>query len=162
MAGHSCHDRRCALLADGMITPPISVTSAIEGLRQILPASAYHRDSKRSLSLFSAYFRSFLFFAAIWHRFYRKNVWPDHVYMVYHAGRSGCLFIYLMILIFSKHSARIMLFNFLQYLSGKDFGYLGAVFLCTTGAEALYSDLGHCGQGNIRYLLDFCKNLSAH
>ncbi len=27
---------------------------------------------------------------------------------------------------------------------------LGAVFLCTTGAEALYSDLGHCGKKNIR------------
>ena len=30
------------------------------------------------------------------------------------------------------------------------FWFLGAVFLCTTGAEALYSDLGHCGRGNIR------------
>ena len=30
------------------------------------------------------------------------------------------------------------------------FWLLGAVFLCTTGAEALYSDLGHCGRGNIR------------
>jgi len=27
---------------------------------------------------------------------------------------------------------------------------IGAVFLCTTGAEALYSDLGHCGRSNIR------------
>jgi KUP system potassium uptake protein len=30
------------------------------------------------------------------------------------------------------------------------FVLLGAVFLCTTGAEALYSDLGHCGRKNIR------------
>ena len=30
------------------------------------------------------------------------------------------------------------------------FWLLGAVFLCTTGAEALYSDLGHCGRDNIR------------
>jgi KUP system potassium uptake protein len=30
------------------------------------------------------------------------------------------------------------------------FWLLGAVFLCTTGADALYSDLGHCGKGNIR------------
>jgi KUP system potassium uptake protein len=33
----------------------------------------------------------------------------------------------------------------------KGFWILGAVFLCTTGAEALYSDLGHCGRANIRY-----------
>jgi KUP system potassium uptake protein len=32
----------------------------------------------------------------------------------------------------------------------KGFWILGAVFLCTTGAEALYSDLGHCGKTNIR------------
>lgn len=40
-------------------------------------------------------------------------------------------------------------FEFLKnYPEG--FWLLGAVFLCTTGAEALYSDLGHCGRGNIR------------
>ena len=41
----------------------------------------------------------------------------------------------------------------------KGFWILGAVFLCTTGAEALYSDLGHCGRANIRIFLDICKNL---
>ncbi|QOW08934.1 potassium transporter Kup [Kaistella flava (ex Peng et al. 2021)] len=34
---------------------------------------------------------------------------------------------------------------------------LGAVFLCTTGAEALYSDLGHCGAKNIRVSWIFVK-----
>jgi KUP system potassium uptake protein len=34
---------------------------------------------------------------------------------------------------------------------------LGAVFLCTTGAEALYSDLGHCGKSNIRISWIFVK-----
>jgi KUP system potassium uptake protein len=34
---------------------------------------------------------------------------------------------------------------------------LGAVFLCTTGAEALYSDLGHCGRENIRMSWIFVK-----
>ncbi len=34
---------------------------------------------------------------------------------------------------------------------------LGAVFLCTTGAEALYSDLGHCGRSNIRISWFFVK-----
>jgi KUP system potassium uptake protein len=37
------------------------------------------------------------------------------------------------------------------------FWLLGAVFLCTTGAEALYSDLGHCGKGNIRISWVFVK-----
>ena len=34
---------------------------------------------------------------------------------------------------------------------------LGAVFLCTTGAEALYSDLGHCGKKNIHYTWVYVK-----
>jgi KUP system potassium uptake protein len=37
------------------------------------------------------------------------------------------------------------------------FWTLGAVFLCTTGAEALYSDLGHCGRDNIRISWIFVK-----
>ena len=37
------------------------------------------------------------------------------------------------------------------------FWILGAVFLCTTGAEALYSDLGHCGKQNIRITWGFVK-----
>ena len=43
------------------------------------------------------------------------------------------------------------------------FWILGAVFLCTTGAEALYSDLGHCGKSNIRLgwgFVKFCLLLS--
>jgi len=40
----------------------------------------------------------------------------------------------------------------------KGFLILGAVFLCTTGAEALYSDLGHCGKENIRYSWIFVKS----
>src|SRR5438132_10664471 len=39
----------------------------------------------------------------------------------------------------------------------KGFWLLGAVFLCTTGAEALYSDLGHCGIKNIRITWIFVK-----
>ncbi|MDW8296951.1 MAG: KUP/HAK/KT family potassium transporter, partial [Raineya sp.] len=39
------------------------------------------------------------------------------------------------------------------------FWILGAVFLCTTGAEALYSDLGHCGRGNVRVSWAFVKTM---
>jgi KUP system potassium uptake protein len=44
-----------------------------------------------------------------------------------------------------------------QYPGG--FILLGAVFLCTTGAEALYSDLGHCGRKNIRISWIFVKTM---
>ena len=42
------------------------------------------------------------------------------------------------------------IFNMIANVKG-GFWVLGAVFLCTTGAEALYSDLGHCGKKNIRF-----------
>jgi KUP system potassium uptake protein len=48
----------------------------------------------------------------------------------------------------------------IEYPNG--FYILGGVFLCTTGAEALYSDLGHCGKWNIRYSWIFVKNLPGH
>ena len=41
------------------------------------------------------------------------------------------------------------------------FWILGAVFLCTTGAEALYSDLGTLREKKYSYFLDFCKNMPA-
>ncbi len=46
-------------------------------------------------------------------------------------------------------------FRFLSEYPG-GFILLGAVFLCTTGAEALYADLGHCGQKKYKSLMDFC------
>ena len=52
----------------------------------------------------------------------------------------------------SPHYAYDLLTN---YPNG--FWLLGAVFLCTTGAEALYSDLGHCGIKNIRITWTFVK-----
>ena len=58
---------------------------------------------------------------------------------------------------FSKPSIHIMVFKLLTtYPDG--FYILGGVFLCTTGAEALYSDLGHCGKWNIRYSWIFVKS----
>jgi KUP system potassium uptake protein len=50
----------------------------------------------------------------------------------------------------------IYIVDFLQS-SPNAFLLLGAVFLCTTGAEALYSDLGHCGKQNIRVSWIFVK-----
>jgi KUP system potassium uptake protein len=46
--------------------------------------------------------------------------------------------------------------NFLMNYPGA-FWLLGSVFLCTTGAEALYSDMGHCGRQNIQISWIFVK-----
>lgn len=130
-----------AMLADGMITPPITVSSAIEGLR------IFYKDIPTvpiviviiSLLFLIQQFGTFIVGKAfgpimfIWFTmmavlgiFYLvefpeilKSVNPYYAYQLL-SSNPGALFI------------------------------LGAVFLCTTGAEALYSDLGHCGRANIR------------
>jgi KUP system potassium uptake protein len=60
----------------------------------------------------------------------------------------GCMHIFDDLSIFKALSPYYALKFLITYPNG--FWLLGAVFLCTTGAEALYSDLGHCGRGNIR------------
>lgn len=139
-----------ALLADGIITPPITVTSAIEGIQNI---------------------------------YYEVNVIPIVIFiliLLFTFQRAGTDLV-------GKSFGPIMLIWFLMLgiLGGKEiikewsvfealnpaYTYylithhpdgifvLGAVFLCTTGAEALYSDMGHCGKKNIQISWIFVKTM---
>jgi KUP system potassium uptake protein len=144
------------LLADGIITPPISVSSAIEGLSMVkglenifVPGSA--------LVLYIVIFILLSLF--IFQRFGTKVV----------GGLFGpvmaCWFTMLGILginqiihcpqIFKALSPHYGMRLLIHHPNG--FWLLGAVFLCTTGAEALYSDLGHCGRKNIQLSWIFVK-----
>ena len=142
-----------ALLADGIITPPITVTSAIEGLRQI---PAFHEITQGNIVAIVIAIISGLFFvqqfgtASIGKLFGPiMFVWFSmlavlgSVHLVDDIAILKCL---------SPHYAFELLTKY-----PKGFWLLGAVFLCTTGAEALYSDLGHCGRANIRYSWVFVK-----
>ena len=142
-----------ALLADGIITPPISVTSAIEGLRQ-LPAFAKIQQSTIVIIVIGII--SVLFFlqqfgtTTIGKLFGPiMGIWFTMLAVLGIAHLTDDLSIFKAL---SPHYAIQLL---TQYPKG--FWLLGAVFLCTTGAEALYSDLGHCGKGNIRYSWIFVK-----
>jgi len=143
-----------ALLADGMITPPISVTSAVEGLRNI-PALGSISDNTIVgivLGIIAALFFMQQFGTASIGKLFGPimTLW---FIMLAVLGASH-LFDYLYVFkAFNPYYA----FNLLTtYPHG--FWLLGAVFLCTTGAEALYSDLGHCGRGNIRASWIFVKS----
>lgn len=136
------------LLADGIITPPISVSSAIEGLEIIVPDIPTVPIVITILSV--------LFF---FQRFGTQKV-----------GRTfGVAMILWFTMLFTVGVSQIVNFPsilkavnpmyayklLMEYPHG--FWLLGAVFLCTTGAEALYSDLGHCGRKNIRMTWGFVK-----
>ncbi|MEO6583088.1 MAG: KUP/HAK/KT family potassium transporter [Ferruginibacter sp.] len=143
-----------ALLADGMITPPISVTSAIEGLKQV---PALHDISQWTVIYIVIGILSLLFFLQQFGTaFIGKFFGP--IMIVWFTMLSTLGFVYLvqdlsMLKAFNPYYGIRLL---IAYPSG--FYILGGVFLCTTGAEALYSDLGHCGKWNIRYSWIFVKS----
>lgn len=136
-----------ALLADGMITPPISVTSAIEGLKQVPAFAGIHQKTiiYIVLGILSALFFIQQFGTAFIGRFFGPlmTVWFLMLAMLGIVHISDDLHVFKA---FNPYYAIKLL---TVYPNG--FYILGGVFLCTTGAEALYSDLGHCGKWNIRY-----------
>ncbi|MFL5743289.1 MAG: KUP/HAK/KT family potassium transporter [Niastella sp.] len=142
-----------ALLADGMITPPISVTSAIEGLRNI---KYLGQIEDRTIVYIVIAILSVLFFlqqfgtTAIGKMF--GPIMLCWFSMLAVLGASHLLDDLHIFKALSPYYAIDLLANY-----PKGFWLLGAVFLCTTGAEALYSDLGHCGRANIRYSWIFVK-----
>ncbi len=137
-----------ALLADGIITPPISITSAIEGLRE-LPALRHLGETDNTIviivvSILSAFFFLQQFGSASIGKLFGPImfIWFTMLAVLglYHLSDDFSIF---------KALSPYYAIHFLAtYPSG--FWLLGAVFLCTTGGEALYSDLGHAGRGNIR------------
>ncbi|HVD97211.1 MAG TPA: KUP/HAK/KT family potassium transporter [Cytophagaceae bacterium] len=137
-----------ALLADGIITPPISVASAVEGLRII--------DSKiNTIPIVITIICVLFVLQRFGTKFMGNSFGPIMTLWFLMLGVLGFkeLLHYPMILkAVNPYYAYNMLVN---YPGG--FWLLGAVFLCTTGAEALYSDLGHCGKENIRITWVFVK-----
>jgi KUP system potassium uptake protein len=143
-----------SLLADGMITPPISVTSAVEGLKQI---DFFSGINGTTIVYIVIGILILLFFAQ---QFGTASIGKMF-------GPIMCVwFSMLAVLGFFHLSDALYIFKAFNPYYGirllthypKGFFLLGAVFLCTTGAEALYSDLGHCGRGNIRISWIFVKS----
>ena len=136
-----------SLLADGIITPPISITSAIEGLKE-LPSLGIEDGSNTVviivLSILALFFFTQQFGTASIGKFFGPIMFIWFTMLL----ALGLVHVFDDLSIFKALSPHYA-FNFLKNYSG-GFWLLGAVFLCTTGAEALYSDLGHCGRSNIR------------
>jgi KUP system potassium uptake protein len=138
------------LMADGIITPPISVASAIEGLQKVNP----HIETVPivitiliGLFIFQQFgtdkigkiFGPVMF---IWFTFIGVL---GLMAMSHYPGVLKAL---------NPKYAYIMLTD-----SPSHFWLLGSIFLCTTGAEALYSDMGHCGRNNIRVSWIYVKTM---
>ncbi len=142
-----------ALIADGMITPPISITSAIEGLKNIPVLNDIHDNTIIIIVL-----------SILVVLFFMQQFGTNSIGKMF-GPIMTVWFLMLAVLGLSNVHSELHIFKaFNPYYAytlltvyPKGFWLLGAVFLCTTGAEALYSDLGHCGRGNIRISWVFVK-----
>jgi len=137
-----------ALLADGVITPPISVSSAIEGLRAVYPTIP-------TVPIVIGIIAGLFLLQNFGTQIVGKAFGPIMLVWFTMLGVLGTTWILqnpTILRAFNPYYAYELL---VQYPGG--FWLLGSVFLCTTGAEALYSDLGHCGKGNIRISWIFVK-----
>ncbi len=135
-----------ALLADGMITPPISITSAIEGLDELPVLHGMTTDTIVIIVL--AILAIFFFMQQFGTASIGKMFGPIMFTWFTMLAVLGAAHLLDDLSIFKALSPYYAIEFLKNYPQG--FWLLGAVFLCTTGAEALYSDLGHCGRGNIR------------
>jgi KUP system potassium uptake protein len=135
-----------ALIADGFITPPISISSAIEGLDIIfpdLPTLPIVVTILLLLFVFQQFGTSVVggVFGPV------MLLWFTTIGFL---GLSQVATNPGVLAAFNPYYAINLLTN---YPGG--YWILGAVFLCTTGAEAMYADLGHCGKKNIRFSWTF-------
>lgn len=139
-----------ALLADGIITPPISVASSIEGLR-------YFNENLNTIPIILGIIFFLFMIQQFGTKFVGKAFGP--IMMIWFL-MIGSLGIYSLFGNFSILKAINPYYAF-DLLKNYPHGFwlLSAVFLCTTGAEALYSDLGHCGRPNIRISWIFVKSM---
>ena len=147
-----------ALLADGILTPAVTVTTAIEGLRTIPAVHAVLGDDQGRVVAITLAIIIVLFLvqrigtAKIGHAF-----GPIMTLWFLFLGGTGLFFVF-------QHPAVLLCLNPVRgiafLLSPNNHAgimILGSCFLATTGAEALYSDMGHVGRGNIYATWPFVK-----
>jgi KUP system potassium uptake protein len=140
----------CCILGEGIITPPISVASAIEGLK-LIPRFSQIPTIPIIITIITALF----FIQQFGTKFIGKFFGPVMLIWFLTLGIMGIIGLSNDFTVLKALNPYYGIKLLVAYPGG--FWLLGAVFLCTTGAEALYSDMGHCGRDNIRMSWIFVK-----
>jgi KUP system potassium uptake protein len=142
----------CCILGEGIITPPISVASAVEGLRLIPRFADLH-----TIPIVIAIITFLFFIQQFGTKFIGKFFGPVMLTWFLTLGVVGFMGLchdFTALKALNPYYGISLLIN-----HPGAFWLLGSVFLCTTGAEALYSDMGHCGRSNIRISWIFVKSM---
>ncbi len=141
-----------ALLADGIITPPISVSSAVEGIKTFYPNL---NTVPIVIGILFVLFTIQQFGTKLVGKFFA----PVMLLWFSMIGVLGAIQIFgdfeVLKAINPYYAYHLLIAD--KGINPEGFFVLGFVFLCTTGAEALYSDMGHCGKKNIRISWIFVK-----
>ena len=148
-----------ALLADGILTPAVTVTTAIEGLRTIPAAHAIIGDNQHIVVMITIAILCTLFaLQKAGTSTIGKAFGPVMTLWFLFLGAMGVMNMFADIsVVRALNPVRGILFLFDGKLNAAGLMVLGSVFLCTTGAEALYSDMGHVGKSNIYVSWPFVK-----
>jgi KUP system potassium uptake protein len=129
------------LMADGIITPPISVASAIEGLQKFNP-------ELNTVPIVIAIIIGLFMIQQFGTQQIGKFFGPVMLVWFTFIGVMGALALHHDVTVLKAINPYYAYQLLVNYPRG--FWLLGGIFLCTTGAEALYSDMGHVGRNNIR------------
>jgi KUP system potassium uptake protein len=143
-----------ALIADGFITPPISVSSAVEGLSNLGTRWGIDFTHIHTVPIVITILTLLFIIQQFGTNVVGKAFGPIMTLwfaMISILGIQQIVQHPSVLAALNPYYAYNLIVNFHGELSNVNgFWLLGAVFLCTTGGEALYSDLGHCGKENIR------------
>ena len=147
-----------ALLADGVLTPAVTVTTAIEGLRSIPSMDKFLGSGQTNVILITLAIICALF--AVQHAGTSKigkAFGPMMLIWFSFLGVTGLLNVFQNPIVIKAFNPIYAVQVLLSPYNKAGLMILGSVFLASTGAEALYSDMGHVGRENIYFSWPFVK-----
>lgn len=147
-----------ALLADGVLTPAVTVTTAVEGLRSIALMDRFLGPGQGKVVVITLLIITALF--SVQHAGTSrigKAFGPVMLAWFTFLGAAGLLKIFSLPMVLKAFNPVYAVQVLLSPNNKAGFMILGSVFLATTGAEALYSDMGHVGRENVYFSWPFVK-----
>jgi len=147
-----------ALLADGVLTPAVTVTTAVEGLRSIAVMDRLLGSGQTKVVIITLLIISLLFaIQRAGTSTIGKAFGPVMLLWFGFLGVVGVGHIFTNPVVLKAFNPVYAIRVLISPNNKAGFMILGSVFLCTTGAEALYSDMGHVGKKSIYLSWPFVK-----
>ncbi|ONH62857.1 potassium transport protein Kup [Streptococcus parauberis] len=145
------------LLSDGALTPAVTVTSAIEGLKAVPGISSIYQNQTNVIITTLLIILSLFSIQRFGTSLIGKLFGPVMLVWFSFLGLTGLYNALGNLEVFKAINPYYAIHLLLSPENHRGIFILGSIFLATTGAEALYSDLGHVGRGNVYFSWPFVK-----